>query len=523
MANCPVEVTPFNTPGIIKTPKIFNLNYTNQDFWSMKARLIDFIKERFGEDGTVTPNTFNDLVEGDIAIMIIESFAFLADTLSFKMDQIVNELFIDTVTEVENAFRLSRLVGFEPLPPIAARSFWTASINQVLTEDIRLTTPIRVNVVSDTTPIIIELFQADSDNNPLFDEDIIIPAGKTTVQNVIGLEGRTVTEETAGTGEVSQTIQLGSSPVIFDSISVEVDGALWEKVDYFTDSQPRREYRTEFNSDYQAFIIFGNNRAGLIPTSGSQIRITYRVGGGTVGNIVTGFVETQRQSFVSGLQFNVPVNFRNHTRGEFGYNGDTISDIRRKLPAYLRTQDRAVTGLDYQTVAEQFATPYHGQIGKATAALRNHGCAGNIVDLYILAKDDDDNLTTATNELKVDLSEEINLKKMITDFVCIRDGEIIDVDVSIDVTMDRSNKKFEPEFQVEIERRVTSFFNLNNWEFGDDLREIDLVKELTDIKQIETMDITFTTNDEDNSGSLVTTKFFEIVRPDDITINFIFS
>jgi hypothetical protein len=87
----------------------------------MKTRLIDFIKQKFSTD-------FSDFVESSIAIMLIENWAFIADTLSFKMDQISNEIFIDTVTETENAFRLAKLVGFQPQPPIAARSMWTASI-----------------------------------------------------------------------------------------------------------------------------------------------------------------------------------------------------------------------------------------------------------------------------------------------------------------------------------------------------------------------------------------------------------
>lgn len=284
--NCPVEVTPYDQSNLIKNPNVFNLNYTSQDFWSMKSKLVDFIRERFGPEGTEIPNTFDDFVESSIAIMLIENWAFLADTLSFKIDQIANELFIDTVTEVENAFRLARLVGFDPQPPIAARSLWVGTISNMQDVDVFIETPVRVDVANNGQTISIELFQADSDFRPLLDEDIIIPAGATTNQNIVGLEGRTTIDEYTGTGLPSQNIQLVSAPVIWDSIRVEVDGVLWDQVKYFTDSQPRKEYRVEFDSDWNAFIIFGNNRAGLIPSQGSRVRVTYRVGGGTIGNIV---------------------------------------------------------------------------------------------------------------------------------------------------------------------------------------------------------------------------------------------
>src|SRR5262249_50725088 len=121
MASCPVQVAPLSKSEAKKQKRITSLNYTNQDFWSMKSRLVDYVKQNFADKS-------NDFVESDIAIMLIENWAFVADTLSFKIDQIANEIFIDTVTEIENASRLARLAGFRPQPPIAATSMWTARL-----------------------------------------------------------------------------------------------------------------------------------------------------------------------------------------------------------------------------------------------------------------------------------------------------------------------------------------------------------------------------------------------------------
>lgn len=520
--NCPFEVKPYAESNPIKLDKILNLNYTNQDFWSLKTRLVQFIRERFGPNGTVIPNAFNDFVEGSLAIMLIENWAFIADTLSFKIDQIVNELFIDTVTEPDNAFRLCQLVGFKPTPPINSTSLWTATINNILTSDLSLSSPISIDVPTDDGLITIELYPADSRNNPIFDQDIIIPAGSFVNSSIIGLEGRTFVDTFTGTGETLQSIFTSKESVIYDSISLKVDGILWERVDYFSDSQPRREYRVEFDSTYRAYIMFGNNRAGLSPPKGSQIELQARTGGGTIGNIVTGFVEYQIQSQITGIESNIPVTFRNYTRGEGGYDGDGIEDIRRKLPPYLRTQNRAVTGLDYKTLSDQFVTPYHGQIGKSKAVLRNHGCAGNVIDIYILARNGSNDLQEANDDLKMDLAEMLEEKKMITDYICIKNGVVLEVDVSVEVTLSRTNKKFEQEIRVSIENNINEFFNLNNWEFGQNLKESDLIKNLSTIKQAEGFDVVFTTNDPENSGSGVNTKFYEIIRPTDITVSFMY-
>lgn len=513
--NCPFDVVPYDQSKIIKNPNLISINYTNQDFWSMKARLVDFIKQRFGSD-------FNDFIESSLAIMLIENWAFIADTLSFKIDQIANEIFIDTVSEVDNAFRLSLLVGFKPTPPIASRSMWSATINNLLDTDLVISTPVAIDISTEAGPRTIELFPADSTNNPIFNDDIVITAGSFINTNIMGLEGLTRTQAETGDGSINQFYQLTFGPVIWGSIQVSVDGSQWNQVDYFTDSQPRKEFRVEYDPNYNAFIIFGNNRAGMIPSNGSQILITYRTGGGVAGNIVTGAVELQRNFSVPGFDFRVPVTFRNYTKGEFGYDGDTIDDIKRKLPAYLRTQNRAVTGGDYGTVANQFSTPYGGSVGKATAVLRNYGCAANVVDIYILARDGEQGLQEASNDLKVSLTDYLETIKMFTDYVCIKDGVVVEVDAVVDVVLDKFYKKFEDEFRGKVSSKITSFFSLNNWDYGQALRAADLVKEISDIKEISSVFLTFNTEDPENSGELVTAKFYQIIRPQTVEINFVY-
>ena len=233
--NCLRDASPIGESELIKNPPVFNLNYTSQDFWSLKTRLVDYIKQNF-------PDDFTDFVESSLAIMLIENWAFLADTLSFKMDQIVNELFIDTVTEVENAFRLAKLIGLKPVGPIGSSSRWTVTLTTPLTTDLLITTPVSIQTVADGRPLRIELFPGDADNNPIYDDNITLSAGDIINANIIGIEGRTVENTFIGTGGLGQTLTLPAGPVIFESVRVDVDGVRWREVEYFTDSNPRKEY-----------------------------------------------------------------------------------------------------------------------------------------------------------------------------------------------------------------------------------------------------------------------------------------
>jgi hypothetical protein len=511
--DCPFEITPYALSEVYRSNTIENLNYTSQDFWSLKTRLVQLITEYFYDD-------FNDFVESSLAIMLIENWAFIADTLSFKIDQIANEVFIDSVAEIDNAFRLCNLVGFEPTPPIASRSLWSAEIQQPLSASIFIPTPYSIRLNTSDGLINIELFLADAQNNPLFDQDIEIPAGSTIVSSIVGLEGITNNQPYTSTGAGNQIVSLSVKSVIKDSIRVFVNNVEWEKVDYFTDSRPRREYRVDYDSDWRAYITFGNNKTGLIPSINSEIYITYRVGGGTIGNIIPNATYERSTLSVDIPPYGIPITFTNYTRGEFGYDGDDIEDVRRNLPAFISTQNRAVSGSDYKFLTDQFASPYQGQIGKSVAALRNYGCAANIIDLYVLARKNKDELEETTSELKSELYEYLNTKKMLSDFLCIKDGEILMVDLSIEVLVNRTKRKFEEEMKTRIERRLDLFFDLNNWEFGQDLRELDIIKTLVDLNDIKTVNIEFSTNDPDNGGDIVIAKYYQIIRPDIIDISF---
>ena len=58
--------------------------------------------------------------------------------------------------------------------------------------------------------------------------------------------------------------------------------------------------------------------------------------------------------------------------------------------------------------------------------------------------------------------------------------------------------------------------------YGQILKNTNLIKQLSGISELESIDITFVTNDPNNSGAIVTTKYYEIVRPNSITVNYNF-
>jgi hypothetical protein len=488
-----------------------SLNYTNQDFASLKTRLALYLEQRFGDK-------FTNFFESDLGVVLMEMWVFCADMLSFKGDQLANEIYIDSVGELDNAFRISKSVGFQPTPPIAARALFSATINATLQTNLVIPSGFQIETSTGQSALTYELFPADPLNNPIFDQDIIIPSGSFSNTSIVGLEGQTFQDVITSTGDVNQVFTLAQNPVIYDSIRVDVDGTRWTQVDFFTDSQPRQEYRVDFDSSYNGFVIFGNSQAGAIPSQGSQVVVTYRVGGGSRGNIITGAINTQSGFIAPGISITVPVQFINYTKGDFGYDGDSIDDIRRKLPAFNKVQDRAVTGEDYKSLAELFVSGYNGQIGKATAALRNYGCAGNVIDLFVLARSGADGLTEANDQMKIELGEYMEEKKMITDFLCIKDGVVVLVDTLVDLHVPKFYRKFATEITARATQRINNFFNLANWEYGKSLRAIELTQSLADIREITSVDVSFTADDPAQTGDIVNPKYYEIIRQDNLNV-----
>jgi hypothetical protein len=510
---CPVLLQPLAQSPTSEIQMLPSLNMTNQDFNSLKTRLALFVEQRF-------PNDFTDFFESDLGVMLMEMWAFCADMLSFKMDQVANEIYIDSVGELDNAFRLAQAFGYQPTPPIAASALFSATINSLLAIDLVIPAGFQVSTGGS---LIYELFPADPLNNPIFNQNILIPAGSFTNTAIVGIQGQTFIDTFTSTGVINQNFTLNQGPVIFGSVQVMVNGTTWTQVDFFTSSQPSFEYRVVYDSNYNAFVIFGNTQAGYIPTQGSQIQITYRVGGGAAGGVVTGAFSVQSGFVVPGFNITVPVTITNYTAGVGGYDGDQIADIQNSLPAYNQIQNRCVTGQDYKLAAELYVSPYNGQVGKATAVLRNTGCAGNVVDLFVLAQDGANGLVTASDQLKVELADYLSGLQMITDQVCVKDGVILFVDTLIDLSISKFYSNFSSQIQAQAQQLVNNFFMLSNWEYGQVLTANNLLQQLAGISQVTNTTISFTTNDPNQaSNSVVVPTYYQIIQSDSVSITLTF-
>jgi predicted phage baseplate assembly protein len=123
-------VVPDNRPGL---PAIsYRAGTYAQFFETMKARISSItVDEHDAPARPLAGLTTRD--PSDPAIALLDSWATVGDVLTFYQERIANEGYLRTATERRSVLELSRLVGYEPRPGVAASVYlaYTLDDNQV--------------------------------------------------------------------------------------------------------------------------------------------------------------------------------------------------------------------------------------------------------------------------------------------------------------------------------------------------------------------------------------------------------
>jgi predicted phage baseplate assembly protein len=131
----------------------------------------------------------------------------------------------------------------------------------------------------------------------------------------------------------------------------------WQPVEHFAASTA--DDRHVVLDAYAGEVLFGPmvrqpdgtvRHYGAVPRKGSVVRIDqYAVGGGVVGNVGTGSIQTLRSS----VPFVAAVHNRRSAQG--GVDGETLPEAQARGALLLRTRSRAVTAEDYESLAREAA------------------------------------------------------------------------------------------------------------------------------------------------------------------------
>ena len=234
---------------------------------------------------------------------------------------------------------------------------------------------------------------------------------------------------------------------------------------------------------------------GIAPTGTLTVR--YLTGGGVESNVNANTVTLLKRinkTFVnfssvdsSGLyqdSFDSLI-ATNPRAASGGRGGDTIEELRQNIISNFNTQYRTVTPDDY-TIRALSMPPKYGKIAKIyTEKAKASNNTGTNVDLYVLAFNNNSNLTTASSTLKQNLSTYLSQFRTIGDSVAIKDAFVINIGIDFEIII-------LPNYNSnEVLRKcigaLQDYFRIQNWQINEPIIFRDISILLDKIEGVQTV------------------------------------
>ena len=439
---------------------------------------------------SVYPLDYNNFAASDLGQMLLEMFAYMSSVLALRADMTANEMYIDTVKNEDNLKRLLELIGVSMKGPTASKATGlltfpadvTPSFPVIINNNAR---SIQVINQRSNTPLTYTVTKQLTDGTlDLFSEDLSLDATNFNGQVASGLflvEGQFNTAQGVFRGGVKtrQTFEITDGPVIEGSIGVSStegtgNGIKYNEISnlFLASGGTTPVFEKTYTGGFGCVLTFGDGVRGRLPSPGANFVVTYRTGGGGNGNIAQGTLDTTVRCFNAGTD-PIDATITNTTKGSGGNPPESVAHAKRYAPYFFRTQYRAVTGEDYNVLANSFVGT-GGTTAKAMASLRTNGAAANIIDLFVLSKASQTQLERASVAMKKELLDYFKNYKMLTDDIVISDGVVRTLDMVATLYIDKSNKRFIDSIQQKAADKLLEFFDVDNLAFGQKISMADV-------------------------------------------------
>lgn len=84
-----------------------NADFKSYDFETIRRTMIDYLRQNY-------PENFNDYIDSSEYIAIVDLIAFIAQSISFRIDLNARENFIDTAQRRDSILKLAKLISYNP-------------------------------------------------------------------------------------------------------------------------------------------------------------------------------------------------------------------------------------------------------------------------------------------------------------------------------------------------------------------------------------------------------------------------
>ena len=373
--------------------------------------------------------------EADFGNVLLQLIAHMGDIQNYYLDRAANESFLATAQTRRSIIHHLWLIGYKLGTAAPASASLTLTVPADRTEIITISKgdafatksqknkpSVRFEYARDTALTI------DCNTLPLDD------TGKKFYTGIPVEEGRLIQNEILGisNGKANQHFMLAHPQLILRSLGggqainrdivllTELGGiieawTLQESLAFSREGQ--RDYVVEIDEEDKATIVFGDGAFGAVPANGATITATYRVGGGSKGNVIANSIQT----IVAAPQLVlIGAKVTNKLPATGGAERESIAHAALHAPAVFRSQKRAVTAEDYQALALDFQG-----VGKVRAVPANW----NTVTLYVSPSGGGQ----VSDVLRANLLAYFEDKRAIATLVEIEDVDYVSIYVSAEV------------------------------------------------------------------------------------------
>jgi len=489
------------------------IDYNINGFDQYRTALQDYLK-------SVYPLDYNNFAASDLGQMLLEMFAYMSSVLALRADMTANEMYIDTVKNEDNLKRLLELIGVSMKGPTASKAtgLLTYPDSPAPADPIVINKNDRsIQVVNQrsNTPLSYTVTKQLPDGTlDLFSEDLSLTKAEDfngkVASSLVLVEGHFNTAQGTfrGGAKTRQTFEITNGPVIEGSIGVSSNeggvgatgGTLYNEITnlFLASGGSTPVFQKTYTGGFGCILTFGDGVRGRLPRPGADFVVTYRTGGGGNGNIARKTLNTSIRCLNAGTT-PVDATITNTTKGSGGNPPESVAHAKRYAPYFFRTQYRAVTGEDYNVLANSFVGT-GGTTAKAMASLRTNGAAANIIDLFVLSKASETQLERASVAMKKELLDYFQNYKMLTDDIVISDGVVRTLDLVATLFIDKSNKRFIDAIQQKAADKLLEYFNVDNLAFGQKVSMADVNNFMLTVPEI---------------------RFFQVNNlPDEVYVNF---
>lgn len=475
-----------------------SIDYTNIGYEALREAMLAQARLSLPE--------WSDFSENDLGVLLVELFAYASDITLYYQNRIATNLLPATSDEPEALVQLLRLIGYELQPPSPATANLRVAFNATEVP------PIVIPAVTQfRTPLA-------SGGEIVFEtgREVLIQATHLTPPDARGLvyffplpvvQGTTVVADPLGysDGSPNQMFKLAQKPVLAGSIQVRVlePGGIetrWQAMESLASSGPGdRHFAVQRDGQGGATLVFGDGINGSIPPAGSPatpvpVKAVYRVGGGPEGNLPTG--ARFRSSLVTVREATNP------QAAAGGAPGESLDRARFFAPRLFRTQNRAVTGQDFEDLAMQVPG-----VGKAKAVAINW----NLVLLYVAPTGQVDE---PSDLLKRDLLAFFESRRMLSAQVAVVGPQAADIYLMADV---RAQPYFlQSDVRRAVEEAVAGYLAFEAVDFGQPVflsKVYDVIQSLPQVASLTITEFSRSPNRQVDLDGIIELQPFELPRP----------